>query len=199
MAERIFWHHGAATTTRDAITNSLSVPPTAAPHRLADDFRYNTNSFNRLSSSAITRQQPLPPIPRHTHSAPTPSFRHLFSAFNTLYTALANFFPRAHRHIRRGSCRSRPKPVFVNRFGALLESYLIGIIFSPYSSLRRKRLSLSPSFQNRFRKPVWGEREYIWLWLKGAEVIVVENRSTWPSPYLLWAENFIRSVSKPVS
>ena len=58
---------GAATTTRDAITNLTIRPTNGAGGRTVwlDDFRYNTNYLTASSSSAITsRQQSLSAIPR---------------------------------------------------------------------------------------------------------------------------------------
>ena len=72
---------GAATTTRDAITNLTVRPTNGVEGRTVwlDDFRYNTNYLNRLlvvghhfqATTATSNTAPYSP-------APTPSFRHLF-------------------------------------------------------------------------------------------------------------------------
>ena len=86
---------GAATTTRDAITNLTIRPTNGAGGRTVwlDDFRYNTNYLTASSSSAITsgnnRYLQYRTILTSTDSFVSP----FLSAFSTLYTALANSFP----------------------------------------------------------------------------------------------------------
>ncbi|KKT20933.1 MAG: LamG domain protein jellyroll fold domain protein [Parcubacteria group bacterium GW2011_GWB1_43_8] len=86
---------GAATTTRDAITNLTLRPTNGAGGRTIylDDFRYNTNYLTASSSSAITSSNNRY-LQYRTIFTSTDTFVSPFlSAINTLYTALANSFP----------------------------------------------------------------------------------------------------------
>ncbi|KKU76637.1 MAG: hypothetical protein UY03_C0029G0005 [Parcubacteria group bacterium GW2011_GWA2_47_64] len=86
---------GAATTTRNAITNLTIRPTNGAGGRTVylDDFRYNTNYLTASSSSAITsgnnRYLQYRTIFTSTDTYVSP----FLSAFNTLYTSLATMFP----------------------------------------------------------------------------------------------------------
>ena len=85
----------AATTTRDAITNLTLRPTNGAGGRTVymDDFRYNTNYLTASSSSTITSSNNRY-LQYRTIFTSTDTFVSPFlSAFNTLYTSLANSFP----------------------------------------------------------------------------------------------------------
>ena len=86
---------GAATTTRNAVTNLTLRPTNGAGGRTVwlDDFRYNTNYLTASSSSAITsgnnRYLQYRAILTSTDTFVSP----FLSAFSTLYTSLATMFP----------------------------------------------------------------------------------------------------------
>jgi len=87
--------NGSLSTHRDAITNLTIRPTNGAGGRTVylDDFRYNTNYLTASSSSAITsgnnRYLQYRTIFTSTDTYVSP----FLSAFNTLYTSLANSFP----------------------------------------------------------------------------------------------------------
>ena len=86
---------GAATTTRDAITNLTLRPTSGASGRTVylDDFRYNTNYLTASSSSTITSGNNRY-LQYRTIFTSTDTFVSPFiSALSTLYTSLANSFP----------------------------------------------------------------------------------------------------------
>ena len=86
---------GAATTTRDAITNLTSRPTNGAGGRTVylDDFRYNTSYLTASSSSAITSGNNRY-LQYRTIFPSTDTFVSPFlSALSTLYTSLAAMFP----------------------------------------------------------------------------------------------------------
>ena len=86
---------GAATTTRDAITNLTLRPTNGAGGRAVwlDDFRYNTNYLTASSSSAITSGNNRYLQYRAIFSSTDTFVSPFLSAFSTLYTSLATMFP----------------------------------------------------------------------------------------------------------
>ena len=86
---------GAATTTRDAVTNLTIRPTNGAGGRTVylDDFRYNTNYLTASSSSTITSSNNRYLQSRTIFTSTDTYVSPFISAFNTLYTSLANSFP----------------------------------------------------------------------------------------------------------
>ena len=86
---------GAATTTRNAITNLTIRPTNGAGGRTVwlDDFRYNTNYLTASSSSAITSGNNRYLQYRAIFSSTDTFVSPFLSAFSTLYTSLATMFP----------------------------------------------------------------------------------------------------------
>ena len=86
---------GAATTTRDAVTNLTLRPTNGAGGRTVylDDFRYNTNYLTASSSSAITSSNNRYLQYRTIFTSTDTYVSPFLSVISTLYTSLANSFP----------------------------------------------------------------------------------------------------------